>query len=466
MRTRLFNLSFLPAIVLALIISFGNNALADDLKIGSASVKITPPQGTPMAGYYFDRGADGVHNDLFAKAVVFAKDGVKAALVTCDLIAAPEYLVKKIREAAEKQTGIKGDYIMISATHSHTGPVIPSKMSGYSEQKNKIHEKYLNDLPGLIAESIKLANASLTIAKASVGTGYEETISFNRRFFMKDGTVGWNPGKLNPAIIKPAGPIDPQVYVLYAETADGKPISTYVNFALHLDNVGGTEISADVPYTVSSILAKMKGSEMVTLYANGCCGNINHLNVKSKDPQKGHDEAKRIGTVLSGEVLKTYTRLQSFTIDKIAAKKEIIYLPLADVRQEELPAAKEVISRQGKPDAPKFIELVNAYKVVDVLNLKGAPVAAELQVIALGNECAVVALPGEIFTEIGMYIKSRSPFLNTIVVELANGNIGYVPDRKAYIEGNYEPLSARCGAGSGELMAENAIRMLFELKSK
>ena len=245
----------------------------------------------------------------------------------------------------------------------------------------------------MIAESVKLANAALATSKLSLGQGHEESISFNRRFFMTDGTVGWNPGKLNPKIIKAAGPIDPEVFVLFAETADGKPVSTYINFAVHLDNVGGTDISADMPYTLSTILGKIKTSEMVTMFAQGCSGNINHINVKTKEPQKGHSEAQRIGTVLAGEVIKTYTKLQPLEVSNISAKRQIVKLPLPDVKPEELPIAREVISRAGKPDAPKFLELVNAYKVLDVLDKKGEPVDAEIQVIALGDNCAIVSLP-------------------------------------------------------------------------
>ena len=147
-------------------------------------------------------------------------------------------------------------------------------------------------------------------------------------------------------------------------------------------------------------------------------------------------------------------------------KREIVKLPLADVKPDELQVAKDIISRDGKANAPTFLELVNAYKILDVLDRKGEPIDAEVQVIALGDQCAIVGLPGEIFTELGMYIKSRSPYPYTMVVELANGSIDYVPDRKAYAEGNYEPISARCGAGSGEIMAEKAVNLLYELKMK
>ncbi len=67
------------------------------------------------------------------------------------------------------------------------------------------------------------------------------------------------------------------------------------------------------------------------------------------------------------------------------------------------------------------------------------------------------------FVELGLSIKAASPFEQTHVVELANGSFGYIPNRSAYAEGNYEVVSARCAAGSGEMMVESAIRMLSEL---
>lgn len=84
--------------------------------------------------------------------------------------------------------------------------------------------------------------------------------------------------------------------------------------------------------------------------------------------------------------------------------------------------------------------------------------------IALGEDLAWVALPGEIFVELGLAIKKDSPFKHTIIAELANGSIGYVPTRRAYSEGNYEPVSARCAEGSGEMIVEAALRLLRQLK--
>src|SRR5687767_1548005 len=98
------------------------SCFAAELRVGRAAVKITPPAGIPMAGYYSIRLAEGVHDELYAKALVFEKDGVKAALVACDLVGIDRSIVEQARKAIEAGTGIRGDQVMISATHSHTGP--------------------------------------------------------------------------------------------------------------------------------------------------------------------------------------------------------------------------------------------------------------------------------------------------------------------------------------------------------
>jgi hypothetical protein len=110
------------------------------------------------------------------------------------------------------------------------------------------------------------------------------------------------------------------------------------------------------------------------------------------------------------------------------------------------------------------MEMVNAFKIVDVHERRGKPIEAEVQVFTLGDNFALVSLPGEIFVELGMYIKERSPFPGTMVLELTNGSVDYIPDRKAFVEGNYEPVSARCAPGSGEILVDRVLEILNEMK--
>jgi hypothetical protein len=108
--------------------------------------------------------------------------------------------------------------------------------------------------------------------------------------------------------------------------------------------------------------------------------------------------------------------------------------------------------------------MVNALKVLDVIGRDGRPLEAEVQVIVLGDDIAWVGLPGEIFVELGTAIKKASSFRHTIVVELANGSLSYVPNRKAFNQGAYEVISSRCAPGCGEIRADTAIRLLTSLK--
>ena len=353
---------------------------------------------------------------------------------------------------------------MISATHAHTGPVLTAPGSRYNleGQMAAIARDYAEALPGLIAAAVKQASASLRPARIASTAAREDSVSFNRRFFLNDGTVGWNPGKLNPGIVRPAGPIDPELPVVYFETADARPIAAYVNFALHLDTVGGTQFSADYPYTLAALLAGAKGAEMITLFTIGTAGNINHIDVHSAVPQKGHAEAARIGTVLAADVLKAWPNLGRIEPGALAARSEIVRLPPAPFTPADLEKARDVSARFGKPNAAPFLDQVQAAKVMELADRAGQAVEAEVQVITLGRDIAWVGLPGEIFAELGTAIKAASPFPRTIIAELANGSIGYVPNREAWPQGNYEVVSARCAQGCGEMLVDAAQRLLIE----
>ncbi len=447
-----------------LLLAVTSTLSAGDLTAGAAQVDITPPVGCPMAGYYSLRGAEGTHDPLMAKALVFEKDGTRVALVALDLIGTTFGMVNESRKLIEAETGIPGANVMISATHSHTGPVLsdgkPRDAAFGSDTKLAVD--FMAGLPKKIAEAVKKADAARKPAVVKHTIGKEEGLSFNRRFHMLDGSVGWNAGKKNPKIVRPAGPTDPAVPVIAVETPDGKPIATYVNFAMHLDTVGGMYYSADYPHVVADALAKAKGENAVTLFTIGTAGDTNHINVSSAAPQKGQAEAARIGTRLAGEVLRAWDHLEPAAVDAIRVSRETVELPLAEVTEAEYAAAKHVfeqVQKEVKP-APKFLDQVQAFKAMDVMNRLGKPIAVEVQVISLGSDLAFVSLPGEIFVQLGLDIKAGSPFKNTVIAELANGAIGYVPNRVAYPQGNYEVISARCGIGSGEKLVDSALKQL------
>jgi neutral ceramidase len=451
---------FAPLLIWALVAA---PARSGELRVGVAAVPITPPVGIPMAGYYSERGAQGVHDDLYAKAIVIEAGGRAAALIVLDLITTPRELVEQARREIERTTHLRGGDVMISATHTHTAPVL-DRSSAFGGKSDVVRD-YLSGLPAKIAEAVRRAEAQLAPARVSAACGREESIAFNRRYHMKDGKVGWNPGKLNPGILKPAGPIDPEVPVVYVESTGGRPLATYVNYAVHLDNVAEPRISADLPFTLARSLADFKGPEMITVFSAGCCGDVNHIDVRWREPQRGSSNAARMGTILAAEVLRTWPRLTPVEADAVRIRGAVVPLPLPAISEADVAKARAVMSRLEDPKAPRpgFLEMVDAFKTRDVAARAGRPLEVEVQVIALGDELAWVALPGEIFVELGLAIKQDSPFRRTIIAELADGAIGYIPARRAYAQGNYEVISARCAEGSGERLVDAAGRLLKEL---
>ena len=436
-------------------------ASGGDLRVGAAQAVITPPPSTPLAGYYGMRASAGVLDDICAKALVFERDGVKAAIVICDLISLPRYTVEAARALIEKQTGIAD--VLLAATHTHTAPVLAreSSMDELVGGTTELSRSYSAHLPTLIAEAVAQADAQLAPAHAFAAKGRVENLAFNRRFWMDDGTVEWNPGKKNTHILAPAGPHDPEVGVLYFAGAAEQGIACFVNYAMHPDTTGGLKISADYQGVVARRIGEMKSPAMTTLVANGTCGNLNHVNVWWPAPQTSPGEAVRLGNILAGAVSAAWPRLAEVNAGSLRVRHEVVKLALPEITEADRAAARETARHAREA---KFMDQVQTFKVLDVLEREGRPWEVEVQVIALGDDVAFVSLPGEIFVELGLAIKAASPFQHTQIIELANGSIGYIPNRSAYPEGNYEVVSARCAEGSGERLVEAAVRMLNELK--
>jgi neutral ceramidase len=453
------------ALFLLLALSGQNSCAAGELRVGAASVVITPAHGTPLAGYYEMRTADAVRDDLYAKALVFEQDDARAAVVVCDLITLGRGTVEQARRLIEQATAIPSSNILIAATHTHTGPIVPRNSSRELSEgaTNALAREFAASLPELIARSVREASGKLAPVRASATVGLEEQLSHNRRYFLRDGTVGWNPPKLGTNVVRPAGPIDPDVAVVYFESLTTNALATLVNFAMHPDTVGGTQISADYPGALARRLAAWKGPDMLTLFANGACGNINHRDLRWPDPQKGPAEAERLGGVLAGAVQRAWPRLATLTTAP-RARSEMVRLSLPKITEIDLERARATVNRLADRQT-KFLDKVDAFKVLDVAARGGKPWEVEVQVIALGQQVAIVGLPGEIFVELGLAIKKGSPFPVTVIAELANGSIGYIPNRSAYAEGNYEVISARCAEGAGELLAESAVKLLHQLRT-
>lgn len=433
------------------------------LQIGFGRVDITPAFPTPMAGYYGKRLSTETHDPLWAKATVVDDGKTSVAMLTIDLIGTLTWFVDETRSLIAKQSNIRPECIMINATHSHTGPVLfDPNSSRYSRFGNEADEskQFMLELPKKLSECVLKANSNKQPMTVRHAVGEEHQLAFNRRFFMTDGTVGWNPGKRNPRIVREAGPTDDRLPMVAFMNKGGDLEGLLSNYSIHLDTVGGTQWSADMPYTLEQSLARVFGSKCHLQYSTGCCGDVNHIDVHHGFSQKGHAEAARIGTRLAGAVLRSWQSLEPVNGNRLHVTTEILKLPLAKHSADRVQWANSISERANNDKPPAFMEMVEAFRILDVEAKLGAPILAEVQVVSLGRNIAWIAMPGEIFVQLGIAIKDGSPFPTTVINELANGSIGYVPTRQAYSQGNYEVISARCAEGSGEMLVDSALHQL------
>jgi neutral ceramidase len=445
-------------------------------RAGAFSVVITPPLGISMAGYLVDRKAIGVHDDLYANCLVVDDGGDPFALLSLDVIAISSSTATDIRSAITRETGIPGDRVLVAATHTHTGPATISVFA------TRADEDYLECLTAKCAEAVAAALDELEPAEIGAGSDELPGLQFNRRFLMKDGTIRTNPGLGNPDVVRPVGPVDRELGVIAVRDKAGQHIALIVNYALHLDTVSGSEISADwVGYMRTHIESRL-GRPLPILFFNGSAGDINHLDVQGSPPPEREPDEAEVFTAGPGEaggfgyssangpkvgekVLEVIRGIQYAPDWPVRTVRTVLTLPVRRPTPEQSEAAKRI--REGITwETARSLEQFYALELAEYETLGETEASVELQAVALGDT-ALMGIPNEVFTELGLQIKRGSPFDKTFIVELANGAEGYLPPTKALEEGGYETLLARSSklaAGAGERVVEESLRLLHGMR--
>lgn len=460
----------------------------EPLRIGMAEVDITPPEGFPMAGYYHERLATGIRDPLKAKAIVFRDGEEQAALVVCDLTGIAGDLSVEVQRLAAERTGIPAERIVVSATHSHTAPDYTKDLFQYLQAAPASPgegEPYAARLIGGIVAAIEQAHLQAQPVEVSTGSARQETpIAFNRRFVMKDGSVRTWMSLDNPEVVRPAGPIDPEVGMILVKKAEGgEALGLLSNFALHLDTVGGTLWSGDYPYYVEQSVRESFGDSTISVFGNGCCGDINHVDPSKKE----RNPTEFIGRELAATVQSGITNLAPVEQPELRVAHTTLKLPLEEVNAEQVQRAVLFVGQAQSGGKVEFFDLVTSYKTIVLdqfqhsppladaashinwgLSRRFAGVGQELPVdihaIALGRDVAIVCLPGEVFVELGLAIKQASPFRTTLIVELSGCvETMYIPTGAAYAGGSYEVTNSALQPGGGEMIVAAAIGLLREI---
>ena len=454
----------------------------ETFKAGFDRTVITPPHGTQMVGYFFERLSDGVLDDLELNTLA-ASDGKNTVVNICaDLCGVPQARMDVYRRAVAKAVGVPYEAVYICCTHTHTGPDVAGMLEHETASENPpCASAWEESLCGYIVSSAQRAVSDMVPARIYIGSGKVERVSFIRRYRMKDGYVRTNPGVNNPDIVETIGEPD-ETEQLVRICREGKKEIVLVNFQVHPDAVGGTKISADYPRFVRQTVENGLGGAAFCIYYNGAQGDTNHVNTNPRpgednglepdtfdDVLRGYEFSQNMGRAIGGEALKVYGHAHAAPATPVKFGQKEILVPSQTPAAEQLPKALQIaeLHNAGRDDQLPYeaMELTTAVaEALRMVRLKDGPEAFKLNIGAIAfGAVAFVGVPGEPFTEVGRRIKRESPFEMTIPTCLTNGSEGYYPMQDAYEEGGYEARSSAFRSGVAERIAEESVSVLKAL---
>lgn len=422
------------------------------MKAGFAEKDITPEQGMEKPGGYgkaFHKGPP--HDPCKVRAAVFGDGQNRVALLGLDTLAIPRVLAVAAREGIQAACGIAPEAVMMGASHSHAaGPlsmVVPGEYDHAAPLVRKLaYEKsscadprYIEIVRKQIVAAVQEANDKLTDARCGVGAGYEDKAAYNRRFRMKNGLSYTHPGKGNPDIVEPAGPIDPHVGVIGAWDTGGKFLGCVVNYACHgTTGPGGT--SADWIYYLEQTIRGVMGQQAIVVFLNGACGDVTQVNNLSPYAAEfGERSAKFVGGRVGAEALKVLLGVEPGELSPVAGRTKVLRIPRRRPSPEKVRRALEIVQQEPKkPGTNEWTSGVDATDwtfaketvMLDAILGKEPVAEVEVQAVQVGP-AVFLANPAEFFCQFGLDLRARSNFPFTFPVELANGCIGYVPTEDA-----------------------------------
>ncbi len=423
------------------------------MQAGFFETDITPPIGAERPGYG-KRCLSGIHDPLKVRAAVFAANDQRVALIGVDASYLGFDSVVEAKKRIIELTSIQPDNICIGASHTHSGAAATAmfQMSSLDTLPPEIYDLAVEHSacpsPGYrewvveqIASAVYEADKHKEDALISNGSGYEDSMIFNRRFKMKNGRVYTHPGKLNPDIVEVAGPVDPEVGVTGAWRRDGSLIGCVVNYACHATCDSSPVASADWVHYLQLTIRRMMGQDCGVVFLNGACGDVTQVNNLANTVDGGQEIAKKLGTRVGAEAVKVLTCSAREEFREIAAETTGLTLKRRKPAPDSLKKCWKIVRDAGEDDnSPEYI-FAKERILADYLCKTEPEITIPVGAVKIGN-AVYLSNPAEYFCQLGLDIKAESPFDYTFIVSLANGSLGYVPNAECFgaAGGGYETV--------------------------
>lgn len=392
------------------------------MRAGVAKANITPPVGLELSGWAFGPSV-GVLDELFAKVLVLESNHEKVAIITADLIGFQTEYADTIRKGIAEKLGIKAESVLVSASHTHSGPA-----TMFLRRWGAIHEDFVHVVQEKIIGVATVAANMMSEARIGVSKGQAEGVGANRR----------DPEH---------GSIDPEIGVIRVDNSQGEMMAALINYSCHPVAAHNYKnlISADFPGYTTKVIEKVKGDGVVALYTTGAAGDIN--------PRQMHHikYAEKFGNMVGGEALKVAESIETQPDLALNVASEQVHIPVRQLPEaselgDMLSESRKKLAELEENGEASYQQLMNAYILLewaqDALGVVEAGrtvdhLKMEIQAVRI-NDAVLVAIPGELFVDIGLNIKRGSPYPYTFIIEMANGATCYLPTQKAFEKGGYE----------------------------
>jgi hypothetical protein len=464
------------------IITISLSGQSGQLRVGTACLDVSPT----VTPFQLRSGKSSfVHDPLHVRAVAFECGEGRAVICLIDAIGIGREMSDIAKSRAAEKSGWNPEDMLICATHTHTAPKGGEGMPGREAYEKLKYEK--------LEEAIVQAIQSMEPARVGFSSEDEPTEVRNRRWFLQPGTMPPNPlGEQDQVktnanrnhLVKPAGPIDPEICVIDVRTNRHKPLALIANYALHY--VGGVPKKADengrevgmasadyfgefsriMPYRLGGVNPP---ANFVALMTNGASGDINNLVFTgSRAPRSPFEQIRIVASKTADASWRAVRKIENYdTKPLIATRQREVDLPYREPNEREISLAKDLLNRtRQEREAINSRTTSVATRVIEYAkpeHPRTEPVL--IQAFRIGDQ-AIVSMPFEVLVEIGLEIKKKSPFEHTFLIELANGGYGYLPPPNQHKLGGYETWlgTSRFQPQSSEILIKHLLEMLRELK--
>jgi len=421
------------------------------LRVGAAAVELEADDSMPIAGGIHAGRLTGQEGKLRATAVVLDKPGHSPlAIVSCDVLFVCRDFVDPAVAEIEKTCGIPAANVLVHATHTHHAPST-SRVHAYGRS-----DVFVQRLAKGVVQAVAQAKGKLADSTFSFKMGEERTVGMNSRLQLKDGTIFW-VGSRDDAV-GPTGPFDPDLPVLAFRDGAGKLQAMLFGHSTH--SIGGLKPGVRSPAFYGMAAQDLQSQLGATVaFLEGASGSTHLYSLSAQEAFQRIEQA----------VLAALNEARVEKVDKLAAIKRPFTFKVRtfDEAAEEKAVSEYCKKRIGPQHAEPVIVVFREMRK-ELAPQQGQERTTWVQALAIGP-VAIVGVPAEYFTRLGMDIKRRSPFKHTVVAELSNDWIGYLPDREAHKLGGYQVwtgLHSYAEPGTGERVADEAVKMLEQLAGR